>query len=141
MAKRIVIISANTHKDPYPVYPLATAYLKSYVESRMPDYSVDVLDMNMLNGDGLRLYFESNSPLCVGISIRNVDGANSLCRDGFLPGYKKLVEKIRDLSSAPLVIGGAGFSIFPEIFMHELKADYGIKGEGEEPLCMLVKAI
>lgn len=141
MAKRIAIISANTHKDPYPVYPLATAYLKSYIENKMEGYVVDVLDMNMLSDEGLRQYFETSSPLCVCVSIRNVDGANSLSREGFLPEYKALIVKVRALSSAPLVVGGAGFSIFPEVFMQELGADYGVKGEGEEPLCALIKAI
>ncbi|MFQ7502623.1 MAG: B12-binding domain-containing radical SAM protein [Alistipes finegoldii] len=39
-----------------------------------------------------------------------------------------------------LIIGGAGFSIYPQAFMRELGADYGIHGEGEGPLAELIGA-
>ncbi|MBP6450005.1 MAG: radical SAM protein, partial [Alistipes sp.] len=81
------------------------------------------------------------APRYIGLSLRNVDGANSLDRRGFLPQYRALADVIRAASDAPLIIGGAGFSIYPEAFMRELGADYGIHGEGEEPLAELIGAL
>lgn len=141
MALRFALISANRHKEPYPVYPLGTAYLKSYLMQEIGDLCVDVLDMNLLSDDALRGYLRENTPDYIGISIRNVDGANSLDRRGFISDYKSIVGVVREVSSAPLIIGGAAFSIFPELFMEELGADYGLKGEGEEGLCNLIKGL
>ena len=138
MAVNIAMVSANRHKDPYPVYPLGTAYLKSYIQSEIKDSKVDIFDMNMISDEELTNTLKESEYDRICVSIRNVDGANSLDRRGFLPGYKQIVDAIRKATNAPLVIGGAGFSIFPEVFMKELGADFGIKGEGESALSALI---
>ncbi|MFI3332234.1 MAG: lipid biosynthesis B12-binding/radical SAM protein [Rikenellaceae bacterium] len=141
MAIRIALISANRHCEPYPVYPLGTAYLKSYLMKEIDDAQVDVVDMNLTSDDELSSYLKRERPHYIGLSIRNVDGANSLDRRGFLPSYKHIASVVRQASSSPLIIGGAAFSIFPELFMREIGADYGIKGEGEAALCELIKSL
>lgn len=141
MGARIALISANRHKEPYPVYPLGAAYLKSYIEQHIVDCVMDVVDMNLLTEDELQQYLITQSPDYVCISIRNVDGANSLDRRGFLPDYKRIVDTVRQSTTKPIIVGGAGFSIFPDVFMRELGADYGIAGEGEGTLCELISAL
>ena len=141
MATRIALVSANRHKEPYPVYPLGMAYLKGYLLNNLSDCAVDVLDMNLLSEAALQRYIVEQIPDFVCVSLRNVDGANSLDRRGFLPDYKQIVDAVRRVTNVPLVIGGAGFSIFPEVFMRELGADYGIKGEGEKALCKLIGSL
>ncbi len=141
MAQRIVLISINRLKEPYPVYPLATAYLKSYINEHMPEYDVDVLDMNIDSFEAIERYLSTNRPDYVCVSIRNVDGANSLDRRCFFVDYKSVIDRIKEHTEAPIIIGGAGFSIFPDQFVDELGADYGIKGEGEEALCELIRAL
>lgn len=141
MATRVAIISANRHKIPYPVYPLGTAYLKGFLMTNLSDCIVDVLDMNQLTVQDLKRYIVEQNPDFVSLSIRNVDGANSLDSRGFLPEYKQITILIRETTKVPLIIGGAGFSIFPEVFMQELAADYGIMGEGEKALCKLIDAL
>ncbi len=141
-AIRIALISANRHCEPYPVYPLGTAYLKTYLTKELGEgVVVDIVDMNLYSDDDLRCYLISSNPQYICMSIRNVDGANSLDRRGFLPGYMHIVDVIRDSISAPLIIGGAAFSIFPKLFMEELGADYGLKGEGEATLCKLIQRL
>ena len=44
----------------------------------------------------------------------------------------------RSLTSAPIVLGGAGYSIFPRSALAYLGADMGIKGEGEAAFVMLL---
>lgn len=141
MGTKVALISANRHKEPYPVYPLGTAYLKSYVEQHIVDCKVSVVDMNLISEDGLHEFMVAQAPDFVCISIRNVDGANSLDRRGFLPDYKQIVDTVRRSTTRPIIIGGAGFSIFPDVFMRELGVDYGITGEGEAPLCELISAL
>ncbi len=139
MALRIALISLNRHKDPYPVYPLGTAYLKQYLQTHLPESQVDILDMNICTDEFLANYLLEMKPSYIGVSIRNVDGANSLDRRAFFGDYKKTIDWIKLHSKAPLIIGGAGFSIFPKLFVKELGADYGINGEGEWALLELIK--
>lgn len=134
----ILLVSANRHTSPYPVYPLGLSYLKTYLERTINGIRVDIADCNLLSDAQLAERIRTLAPRYIGLSLRNVDGANSLDRRGFLPQYKALADVIRTASDAPLIIGGAGFSIFPEAFMRELGADYGIHGEGEEPLAELI---
>ena len=48
---------------------------------------------------------------------------------------------IRELSSAPVVLGGPGFSIMPEVLLDFLQADYGIVGEGEIAFPRLIDSL
>lgn len=137
----ILLVSANRHTSPYPVYPLGLSYLKTYLERTISGIRVDIADCNLLSDAQLAERIRTLAPRYIGLSLRNVDGANSLDRRGFLPPYKALADVIRTASDAPLIIGGAGFSIFPEAFMRELDADYGIHGEGEGPLAELIGAL
>lgn len=137
--KRIVLISANTHRSPYPVYPLGVSYLQTYLESA--GCRVELLDCNLDSDETIAAALRKEEPLFVGISLRNADGANSLQQDDFVSGYSRLTDLVRRNCNAPIVIGGAGFSIFPREFMHAIDADYGVTGEGEESLRLIAEAL
>lgn len=55
-----------------------------------------------------------------------------------LEQYQELVSLVRRTSSAYLVIGGAGFSIFPEVISERLMPDFAIVGEGERAFIDLI---
>ena len=48
-----------------------------------------------------------------------------------LESVKEVVANCRKYSDATIVLGGAGYSIFPQATLDFLKADIGIQGEGE----------
>lgn len=139
--RRILLVSANRHREPYPVYPLGLSYLKSYLRRRMPHYEVLLFDCNLGSVAQLEELIRRERPDVVGVSLRNVDGANSLREGNFLAGYLEITQAVRRAGTAPLLIGGAGFSIFPEHFMEATGADYGLAGEGEESLAQLLEAL
>lgn len=58
-----------------------------------------------------------------------------------LDSVKNVVSECRDLSSAPIVLGGAGYSIFPRSVLAYLGADMGIQGEGESAFVALLERI
>jgi radical SAM superfamily enzyme YgiQ (UPF0313 family) len=70
-------------------------------------------------------------PDVVGISVRNIDDQNMQHPRFLLDSLKETVATCRRVSSAPIVLGGAGYSIFPKPALTYLQADMGIKGEGE----------
>lgn len=139
--KSILLISANRFCNPYPVFPLGVAYLKRYLEKTLVDFKVEIFDCNLNTNEELVSLITSLKPSYVGVSLRNVDGANSLDRSSFIDGYKEIVSLVRESTSSPIIIGGAGFSIYPQAIFDALKPDFGIVGEGEESLYKLISAL
>jgi radical SAM superfamily enzyme YgiQ (UPF0313 family) len=88
----------------------------------------------MFEGDTdktIRNCFEGFRPDVIGISVRNIDDQNMASPRFLLPSVRDVVATCRCLSSASIVLGGAGYSIFPESALQYLEADMGIRGEGE----------
>jgi hypothetical protein len=91
-------------------------------------------------------------PDAIGLGIRNIDTAMSCEKFGnhkgpgcktfyFLPDIKKIVENIRKLApDIPIVAGGGAFTISPETILEFLGIEYGIVGEGEDPLLQFLNA-
>ena len=135
---KVLLISENRLTDPYPVYPLGLDYVADAIKA---DHQVEIADMNQLkDDDSLKRLINCFSPDIIGISLRNVDNTDTTDSKDFIGNCLKIVETIRDVSKAPLILGGSGFTIFPAEIMETLKADYGIIGEGEK-LALLLKAI
>jgi radical SAM superfamily enzyme YgiQ (UPF0313 family) len=135
---KILLISANTLKVPYCVYPLGLDYVAGALGSR---YQVKIADMNeFASPSELGAVVKDFSPDYVGVSIRNIDNTDTINSRDFLAEYKSLVQQIRENSQAPIILGGSGFTIFPREFMQALDADYGVVGEGEK-LPLLLQAL
>jgi len=49
----------------------------------------------------------------------------------YIQNVKKIVSTIRNITDVKILLGGAGFSLIPELILQETGADYGIIGEGE----------
>jgi radical SAM superfamily enzyme YgiQ (UPF0313 family) len=135
---RVLLVSGNTHTQPYPVYPIGLDYVAGAIADHHP---VCIVDMNAQDGgEALAKAIEGFVPEVIGLSIRNVDTSDATHPGGFFSNYKDLVAAIRAQTKAPLVLGGSGFTIFPETMMRGLGADYGIIGEGER-LSLLLDAL
>jgi radical SAM superfamily enzyme YgiQ (UPF0313 family) len=132
---RVLLVSGNTHTQPYPVYPIGLDYVAGAIADH---HSVRIVDMNAQeDGQTLTKAIEGFVPEVVGLSIRNVDTSDTTRKEGFFSGYRDLVAAIRAQTTAPLVLGGSGFTMFPEAMMRGLGADYGVIGEGERLALLL----
>ena len=126
---KILLISANTVKTPYPVYPLGLDYVSGAVGEV---HDVRVLDMNdPVEQASLGETIVRYAPDVVGLSLRNIDSSEQSDKDGFFGAYLQLMKTVRKHTRAPVVLGGSAFSLFPDQLMEALDADYGIVGEGE----------
>ena len=135
---KVLLISANTLRIPYPVYPLGLDYVAGSLDSR---YQTKIVDLNTIpNLDDLGAIIREFSPDFVGISIRNVDNLDTINSRAFLSNYQNIVSQIRKNSPARLILGGSGYTVFPVEFLQALDADYGIAGEGER-LPLLLDAL
>jgi radical SAM superfamily enzyme YgiQ (UPF0313 family) len=72
-------------------------------------------------------------PQLVGVGLRNIDPLANR-RHSFLPQFAAVLEVVHSaLPDAPVVVGGAGFSMFPlEIMRRYPRLDAGVVLEGEE---------
>ena len=135
---KVLLVSANTLREPYPVYPLGLDYVAGAIAEK---HHVQIVDMNSLGGyDSLAAVIKEFSPDVIGLSLRNIDNTDTTDPRGFIGQYRTIVDVIRKHSGARLIIGGSGFTIFPADTMKALAADYGVIGEGER-LPLLLNAI
>lgn len=132
---KVLLISANQVTNPYPVYPLGLDYIGTVLE---PDNQVKIIDMNCIDTpSSLAPIISDYAPEIIGLSLRNIDNTEYYDSKSYLSYYRELAQTIRSVSSAPLVLGGSAFSIFPNELLNSLDADYGIIGEGEILLQLL----
>lgn len=126
---KVLLISANTLREPYAVYPLGLDYVAGSIAA---DHQVHIVDMNNLaDFELLAKSIKDYSPDVIGLSLRNIDNTDTTDPRGFIGQYREIVAVIRKHTGAPLILGGSGFTIFPGETMQALGADYGIIGEGE----------
>ena len=62
----------------------------------------------------------------MGISLRNIDDVFIRKRETFFDELASLGANIRRQTAAPIILGGSGFSIFPERLLELSEADFGI---------------
>mgnify|MGYP001149887508 CR=1 FL=1 len=135
---KVLLVSGNTHTQPFPVYPIGLDYVAGAISDH---HQVRIVDINTQeDGEPLARAIEGFVPEVIGLSIRNVDTSDATNPDSFFANCRDLVASIRAQTTAPLVLGGSGFTIFPETMMRGLGADYGIIGEGER-LSLLLDAL
>ncbi len=139
----ILIVSANRLTTPYPVYPLGVAYLTTYLRENMKNIEIRSFDFNLGKEEEFVELLNSYKPRYIAVSLRNVDGVNSYDPVNFIGGYKSILDTIKSQYHLPhtTIIGGAGYSIFPEKLFELLQPDYAISGEGEISLHQLIDGI
>ncbi|MCB2195783.1 MAG: radical SAM protein [Bacteroidetes bacterium] len=138
---KILFISANQHVNPYPVYPIGLSYITTYLQDRLPNYEIKVVDLNFTNVEELQSLTKEYSPKYIGVSFRNIDDVNSYNREEFVTHYKNVIDHLRIVSDAKIIVGGSGFSIFPELMFDRLNPDFGVYGEGEQTILNLINTL
>ena len=93
---KVLLVSANTLTQPYPVYPLGLDYVAGAIADR---HRVRILDMNAEDDENvLFTVIDRFAPDAIGISIRNIDTTDASNPKGFFAGYKKLTASMRACS-------------------------------------------
>ncbi len=136
---KILLVSSNITTEPYPVYPLGLAVIASALAA--DGHQIEQFDF-LAAGESEEAYrarITSFSPDYLCLSIRNLDNCDSLSITSYPAVARRLVEVFREVSGAPVIIGGPAFSIMPEELLAYTGADYGIIGEGEEQVCALIR--
>ncbi|MBI5409839.1 MAG: cobalamin B12-binding domain-containing protein [Nitrospirae bacterium] len=138
---KVLLISVNNERDPYPVAPIGAAYIARALKDGRHD--VRILDLCFVEDDfkAIGETLKAFLPDVIGISIRNIDNLTFNKSIFYLPRIRQLVEFVKENTSATLVAGGSGFSIFPEEALRYLGLDIGVVGEGEAAFTRFVDAL
>lgn len=128
---KILLISTNLEETPYPVYPLGMGMVAAALERA--GHQIAQFDLLQHEGslEALAAAARDAAPGLVGLSIRNIDNVNWVNEHRYIGGAREIVRTLRAACSAPIVLGGSGFSLMPEAILAALGADYGVVGEGE----------
>lgn len=129
---KVLLISVNTEQ--INILPLPLGLHSVAIAARKAGHEVKLVDLmtEKNNTVSIKRAIESFSPEIIGLSVRNIDDQNMENPKFLLDQAKKVVTACRSFSRVPVILGGAGYSIFPESALEYLGADMGIQGEGEE---------
>jgi radical SAM superfamily enzyme YgiQ (UPF0313 family) len=127
----VLVINTNRHDQPFPVMPLGACMVAEALEQA--GHRVRVIDF-MFEADplsALRRNLKDSRFDVVGLSIRNIDNNDMRSPEFFLEGLPDLVQNIRELSAAKIIIGGAAVGVMPEEILRFSEADFAVLGDGE----------
>ena len=128
---KVLLISANTERMNILPLPLGPALVAA--ATRRAGHEVRLLNL-MFESDtksAIQDCIAGFRPQVIGISVRNIDDQNMADPKFLLPPVREVVATCRSLCGAPIIVGGAGYSIFPQGALRYLGADMGVQGEGE----------
>lgn len=137
----VLLVSPNREEIHMRTWPLGLACVAA--ETLSAGHRVSLLDFMLTPNprEQLRTVVDEFQPDVVGMSIRNIDDQSMESTRFLLHEVREVIAEVRALTSAPIVLGGAGYSIFPEASLAYLNADMGIQGEGESAFCDLLRRI
>jgi radical SAM superfamily enzyme YgiQ (UPF0313 family) len=134
----VLLVSPNREEINMRTWPLGLACVAA--ATLAAGHKVSILDFMLTPHprERLRRIIDEFSPDIIGMSIRNIDDQSMESTRFLLDEAREVIADCRTVSAAPIVLGGAGYSIFPEALLEYLEADMGIQGEGENAFCELL---
>jgi len=136
---KVLLVQTPNGRLEKPIYPLGLAHLAGALSGTHELACYDPAFSSAPLRDLIKL-IRSFQPEAVCVSLRNIDS-------GFLVGnfwyYRALVPTLKAIRHAgfggPIILGGAGFSLFAlQIMTEQAEADLGIVFEAEETLPRLL---
>ncbi len=129
---QVLLIQSYLGRREPPVAPLGLASIAANLE----DHNVRIYDPNV-SADPLQetdQVIEDFQPDIIGISLRNIDTTKYSDQFLYFTHFADYVKRIRKVNQhAEIVIGGSGFSLFPEEIMRCVPGiDVGVFLEAEE---------
>ncbi|HEY3447732.1 MAG TPA: radical SAM protein [Myxococcales bacterium] len=129
---RVLLVSANTERINMVTVPLGLGLVAA--ATRSAGHEVQFLDLLGKTDPpaAVQQAVLAFRPDVVGISVRNIDDQCAQAPRFLLEPARAVVQACKAASQAPVVVGGAGFSLFPREALAYLGADFGVAGDGEQ---------
>lgn len=134
---RVLLVATNRHDrlnsrmNAQPM-PIGLAYIAGHLDHER--HQVKVIDL-MFAEDYLAEIEQTVrefQPHVVGISLRNLSNHSYMDTRWALPITRDVIDRIREHSSAAIIVGGPAFSLLPKQCFEFLKPDLGVAGDAGE---------
>ncbi|MEP6549671.1 MAG: radical SAM protein [Gemmatimonadales bacterium] len=139
---RVLLVSTNRERQPYPVVPNGLACVASALDAAGNNVRfVDLCfakDAVRAAGDAARAF----RPDVIGVSVRNIDNSDAIALRHYTPEARDVLHGLRGAApGAKVIAGGAAFGVAPEALFRDLGVDYAVAGDGERASVALVDAL
>src|SRR6266571_4090554 len=124
-AARVLLVSTNRERQPYPVVPNGLACVASALDGA--GHRVRFLDLCFASDPvaSARAAAAEFSPDIIGVSVRNIDNSDAIALRHYTPEARSVLHALRRAApSAKVVAGGAAFGVAPEALFRDLAVDY-----------------
>lgn len=139
---RVLLVSTNRERQPYPVVPNGLACVASALKAA--GHAVRFLDLCFADNPVDRVRSEATNfdPDFVGVSVRNIDNSDAIALRHYTPDALEIVRALRGAAPrATLIAGGAAFGVAPEALFETFGVDYAVAGDGERASVALINAL
>src|SRR5437773_3419288 len=139
---RVLLVSTNRERQPYPVVPNGLACVASALDAA--GHSVEFLDLCFakIAVASARAAASRFRPDVIGVSVRNIDNSDAIALRHYTPEAREVLHALRETApSASVVAGGAAFGVAPEALFRDLAVDYAVAGDGERASVALIDAL
>lgn len=130
----MLLVTPPNIKYHHPLIPLGILYIGDALSKSDVEYEFIDLSFYSTPLKSLTDKLERFQPDIVGLSIRNI--AETKKTNDIYQDICEIVNVAQRYSK--VILGGAGFSIFPNEIMHMTKAEYGIVGPGETAILHII---
>jgi radical SAM superfamily enzyme YgiQ (UPF0313 family) len=139
MSSKILLISTNRFTVPDPVFPLGLACVNAALIRA--GHQTECLDASIDSPERVQSAISAFCPDFIGVSLRNIDDVLIRKQETSFGESISICGLIRKQIDCPIIMGGAGYSIFPARLLELTGADYGVCGEGEDAVVALIDAL
>jgi anaerobic magnesium-protoporphyrin IX monomethyl ester cyclase len=139
---RVLLVSTNRERQPYPVVPNGLACVASALDAA--GHRVRFVDLCFVKDPvaTVRAAARAFRPDVIGVSVRNIDNSDAIALRHYTPEARDVLLALRAAAPAAKVIaGGAAFGVAPEALFRDLAVDYAVAGDGERASVALVDAL
>jgi anaerobic magnesium-protoporphyrin IX monomethyl ester cyclase len=140
--KKVLLVSANRERQPYPVVPNGLACVASALEHAGHD--VRFIDLCFARNpiDTVKREAREFAPDVAGVSVRNIDNSDAIALKHYVPEAKAIFDALRLAApGAKIIAGGAAFGVAPEALFSTFGVDYAVAGDGERASVALLDAL
>ena len=137
----VLLISTNRNPLPMPVMPIGACLVAQAAERA--GHSVQLLDLMFVRdvSAAIRAEVVRCRPEVIGLSVRNIDNNAMTDPRFYLHELRELMNAIRGMSSALLVLGGAALGVMSEQILRLCPALCAVAGDGETVFPLLLECI
>jgi pyruvate-formate lyase-activating enzyme len=139
---RVLLVSTNRERQPYPVVPNGLAAVASALD--VAGHHVRFLDLCFARHPAKTAHDAAMTfqPDIIGVSVRNIDNSDAIALRHYTPEARDVLQALRRAApAAKIIAGGAAFGVAPEALFRDLGVDYAVAGDGERASVALVDAL